>query len=86
MNDRIPVVKPYVWQFRVCKEYLRQEPIRCKPWSCRTFLNILAKTNVDGVVVFCYIPIDVVQPAVADLDVDLGAKEHTQELHERGYQ
>lgn len=39
-----------------------------------TFLDIVAKSHIDGVMVLGYVAIDVAQTSIADLDVDLAPK------------
>ncbi|MDA8583178.1 hypothetical protein N9L68_03070 [bacterium] len=48
-------------------------------------LVVLAKIDIDGIMVFGYIAVDIVQAAVADLNVDLALEECSQELDEGRY-
>ena len=59
--------------------------IRCKPWSSGTLLDILAESDINCIVVFRYIPVDVVQASIADLDVDVATEYELQEPDESGY-
>ena len=63
MSDRTQAIVP-------CGE----KAIRCEPWGSGTLLDILAETHINGIVVFQYIPIDVVETSVAHLDIDLAAE------------
>ena len=57
--------------FRDTRTALAKETVCCKPWGNGTLLNILAKSDIDGIVIFRYITIDIVQSAVARLHVEL---------------
>ena len=72
----------HLWDAR---RALAQESIRSEPRSHSLLLHILAKTNIDGVMVFRYIPVDVVETTVAHLDVDFCAEYKTQEPNKDRY-
>ena len=48
-------------------------------------LHILPQPHIDGVMVLADIPVDVVEPPVAHLDVDLTAEYEFQEADERAH-
>ena len=48
-----------------------EQSIRCKPRGGGILLGILAEPNINSVVVFGDIPVDVVEAPVADLHVNL---------------
>ncbi len=73
----------YLWQAGTA---LAQETIRGQPGGGRVPLHILAQSYVNGVVVLGYIPVDVIQPTVADLDVDFASKEQLEEFDEGRYE
>ena len=60
---------------------LAKETVCCKPWGSGTLLNILAKSDIDGIVIFRYITIDVVEPAVANLHIDVASEYHFKKTH-----
>ena len=68
--------KGYLWNAR---RTLVEEPIRGKPGRRISALDILPQTDIDGIVILRDIPIDVVQSAVAHLNVNLAA-EHKEEI------
>ena len=64
---------------------LAKETVCCKPWGNGTLLDILAKSDIDGIVIFGYITIDVIEPAVANLNVDVASEYHFKETHKWRY-
>ena len=68
--------KGYLWNAR---RTLAEEPIRGKPGRRISALDILPQSDIDGIVILGDIPIDVVQSAVAHLNVNLAA-EHKEEI------
>lgn len=64
---------------------LRQNSIRGKPGCRGTPLLILAHANIHCVVVLRYIPIDLVQASIANLDVNLALKYSFLQAHKRRY-
>ena len=63
--------KGYLWNAR---RTLAEEPIRGKPGRRISALDILPQSDIDGIVILGDIPIDVVQSAVAHLNVNLAAE------------
>ena len=61
----------HLWNTR---RTLAEEPIRGKPGRRISALDILPQSDIDGIMIFRDIPIDVVQSAVTDLNVNLTAK------------
>ena len=53
---------------------LAEKTIRCKPWSSGTLLDILAESDINGIVVFRYIPTDVIEASITHLDVDIASE------------
>ena len=66
---------------RYTRTTLAKKPVRCKPWSGGICLHILAKTNINGIMIFGYITVDVVEPAVADLDIDIASEYQFKETY-----
>ena len=66
----------HLWNTR---RTLAEEPIRGKPGRRISALDILPQSDIDGIVILRDIPIDVVQSAVAHLNVNLAA-EHKEEI------
>ena len=66
----------HLWNTR---RTLAEEPIRGKPGRRISALDILPQSDIDGIVILRDIPINVVQSAVADLNVNLAA-EHKEEI------
>ena len=48
-------------------------------------MDILSESNINGIVVFRYVAIDVIKASVADLDVDLAIEYQLEEAHKGGY-
>jgi len=48
-------------------------------------LDILAKSDINGIVVFGYVTVDVVEPAVADLHVDVASEYQFKETYKCRY-
>ena len=63
--------KSNLWNTRCA---LREKAKRGQPRSCAAFLHKLPETDINGIVVFCQVAVDVVQAAVANLNVDLARK------------
>ena len=61
----------HLWNTR---RTLAEEPIRGKPGRRISALDILPQSDIDGIVILRDIPIDVVQSAVTDLNVNLTAE------------
>jgi len=59
---------------RYTRTTLTEKTIRSKPWSVGTLLDILTETHINGIVVFRYVPVDVVKTPIACLDVDVAAE------------
>ena len=70
---------------RYTRTTLAEKTIRCKPWSSGTLLDILAKSDINGIVVFGYIAVDVVKSTVADLHVDVATEYKLQKPHKGGH-
>ena len=69
---------------RYTRTALAEKAISSEPWGNGPLLDILAETHINGVVVFGYIPIDVVESSVADLHVDVATEEQLLKAHEGG--
>jgi hypothetical protein len=48
-------------------------------------LHILAKSDINGIMIFGYITVDVVEPAVADLDIDIASEYQFKETYKWRY-
>ena len=59
---------------RYARTTLAEKTIRCEPRCGGTLLDILAESDINGIVVFWYIAVDVVQASVADLDIDFASE------------
>jgi len=64
---------------RYTRTTLAQKTVRRKPWSGGICLHILAKSDINGIMIFGYITVDVVEPAVANLDIDIASEYHVKE-------
>ena len=62
-----------------------EQTIRGEPRGGGTLLGILAEPDINGIVVFGDVAVDVVQAAVPHLNVNLALEECGEELDERGY-
>ena len=71
--------------FRQARAALAEQAIRGQPGAVCILLRILAEPHVDGIMVLRHIPVDVVQTAIADLNVDLAVEERGDELDEGRY-
>ena len=70
------VAQGHLWNTR---RTLAEEPVRGKPGRRISALDILPQSDIGGIVILRDIPIDVVQSAVAHLNVNLAA-EHKEEI------
>ena len=61
------------------------QPVSSQPWSGGLLLRIFPETDINRVMIFGYIPVDVLQALVADLNVDLALAYSCEELHECRY-
>ena len=71
--------------FRQARAALAEQAIRGQPGAVCILLHILAQPHVDGIMVLRHIPGDVVQTAVAYLNIYLGAEYQREELDECRY-
>ena len=69
----------HLWNTR---RTLAEEPIRGKPGRRISALDILSQSDINGIVIVRDIPINVIQSAVADLNINLTA-EYQEEIPEQ---
>ena len=75
---------PYC-NLRYTRATLAKKTVSCKPWGGSICLDILPETNINGILVFGYLTFDVVEPAVADLDIDIASEYQFQETYKWRY-
>ncbi len=72
-------------RLRATGHALPQQSIRRQPLRRGTRVHILAKAVINGIVVLGDVAIDIIEPAVPHLHVDLAPEEQRQEAHEFRY-
>jgi hypothetical protein len=64
---------------------LANQPIGGKPRAASILLHVLAEPYIHRIMVLRHIPIDIVEPSIADLNIDLAMEKQVQEPHKSRY-